>query len=242
MSELVRVRQQDGVCHITLDRPHKMNALSADMVEALLAALQQAHRDDAQAIVLEGEGRNFSAGFDFSDLEAQSEGDLLLRFVRIETLLQALRDSPCLTIGLAHGRNFGAGVDLFAACRVRYAESDASFRMPGLKFGLVLGTRHFASLVGVQAARALLETAATFDAAHAQEIGFVHAVCARAEWPARCEQAALRARQLPSASRALLYDALAGHTADEDLARLVRSAAAPGLKQRIAAYMQAPQG
>jgi enoyl-CoA hydratase/carnithine racemase len=242
MSELARVRLEDAVCHITLDRPHKMNALSAELVEALLVAVDQAHANGAQAIVLQGEGKNFSAGFDFSDLDAQSEGDLLLRFVRIETLLQAVRGSPCLTVALAHGRNFGAGVDLFAACRVRYADSDASFRMPGLKFGLVLGTRHFASLVGAQAARALLETAATFDAAHAHEIGFVHAVCARAEWPARCEQAATHARQLPSASRALLYDALAGHSADEDLARLVRSAAEPGLKQRIAAYMQARQG
>ncbi|MCR2153265.1 hypothetical protein NSX49_23710, partial [Salmonella enterica] len=75
------------------------------------------------------------------ELDAQSEGDLLLRFVRIETLLQRVAASPCLTVGLAHGRNFGAGVDLFGACKWRVSAPDASFRMPGLKFGLVLGTR-----------------------------------------------------------------------------------------------------
>jgi enoyl-CoA hydratase/carnithine racemase len=241
MTNLVQIRREDQAFHILLNRPEKMNALSADMVEGLIDAVSQAHDDGAQVIVLQGEGRNFSAGFDFSGLDAQSEGDLLLRFVRIETLLQTLRASPCLTVGLAHGRNFGAGVDLFAACRLRYAEKDASFRMPGLKFGLVLGTRHFASLVGTQAARTLLETAASFEAPHAREIGFVHDLAERGEWPAQCARAVARAAGLPPASRAALYDTLADDDADQDLARLVRSAAAPGLKQRIAAYLDAPR-
>lgn len=241
MSSLVRIEREGAAFRIQLVRTEKMNALSGAMVEALIDAVEQAHRENADVIVLEGEGKNFSAGFDFSDLDAQSEGDLLLRFVRIETLLQALRASPCLTVALAHGRNFGAGVDLFAACRLRYADKDATFRMPGLKFGLVLGTRHFASLVGPQAARTLLETAATFDAAHAREIGFVQALAPRDEWPALRRQAIERAAELPAASRAALYDTLADRGADEDLARLVRSAAALGLKQRIAAYMGAPR-
>jgi enoyl-CoA hydratase/carnithine racemase len=241
MSGLVQTRHDGAAFRIVLNRPEKMNALSAAMVDALADAVDQAHRDEAQVIVLEGEGRNFSAGFDFSEVDTQSEGDLLLRFVRIEMLLHKLRTSPCLTVALAHGRNFGAGVDLFASCRLRYAEKDASFRMPGLKFGLVLGTRHFASLVGAQAARNLLETAATFDAARACEIGFVHAISERGEWAARRSQAVARAAELPAASRAALYDTLAGDAADEDMARLVRSAAAPGLKQRIAAYLDAPR-
>ncbi|OZI60464.1 enoyl-CoA hydratase/isomerase family protein [Bordetella genomosp. 11] len=241
MSGLVRIERDDAAFHIRLNRPEKMNALSAEMVEALIDAVEQAHRQDAGLITLEGEGRNFSAGFDFSDVDAQSEGDLLLRFVRIETLLQLLRTSPCLTVALAHGRNFGAGVDLFAACRLRYADKDATFRMPGLKFGLVLGTRHFAALVGAQAARALLETAATFDAAHAREIGFLQAMAPRDEWAGLRAQALARAAELPRASRAALYDTLADRGADEDLSRLVRSAAAPGLKQRIAAYLGAPR-
>ncbi|AOB31189.1 enoyl-CoA hydratase [Bordetella sp. H567] len=241
MSGLVRIERDGDAFHIRLNRPEKMNALSAALVEALIDAVQDAHRENAGVIVLEGEGRNFSAGFDFADVDVQSEGDLLLRFVRIETLLQLLRGSPCLTVALAHGRNFGAGVDLFAACRLRYADKEATFRMPGLKFGLVLGTRHFASLVGTQAARALLETAATFDAAQSRDMGFVQAMASRDEWPALRSQAAARAAQLPAASRTALYDTLADRGTDEDLARLVRSAAAPGLKQRIAAYLDAPR-
>ena len=169
--------------------PDKMNALSAGLVEALIAAVDQAQAEQARAIVFQGEGRNFSAGFDFGDWESHSEGDLLLRFVRIEMLLQRVAATPCLTVALAHGRNFGAGVDLFGACKWRLATPDASFRMPGLKFGLVLGTRRFAALVGAERARTILEQAATFDAESALRDGFVSRLAARDEWPAAADEA-----------------------------------------------------
>jgi enoyl-CoA hydratase len=239
MDPLVQTREEDGVFSIVLNRPGKMNAFSAQLVEQLIAALDRAHAARPQVILLRGEGKNFSAGFDFSNVDEQSEGDLLLRFVRIETLLQQLAASPCLTVALAHGRNFGAGVDLFAACRLRYCTADATFRMPGLKFGLVLGTRRFAALVGTERARDLLETAATFDGRQAHEMGFVQRLTEQGDWDEVQRLAKERAAQLPPDSRAALYETLAGQAFDEDMARLVRSAAAPGLKARVAAYMQA---
>ncbi|MGE8655967.1 MAG: enoyl-CoA hydratase/isomerase family protein [Achromobacter sp.] len=239
MSAVLQVERRGALHVLTLARPAKMNALSAELVEALIAAVDAAAAQGAAVIVLRGEGRNFSAGFDFGDLDTQSEGDLLLRFVRIETLLQRLAASPCLTVGLAHGRNFGAGVDLFGACKWRVAAPDASFRMPGLKFGLVLGTRRFAALVGAERARAILEQASVFDASQAYRDGFVSHVAAPEGWADIERQAGDAAAALSGASRAQLYAALSAEQPDADLARLVRSAAEPGLKARIAAYLQA---
>jgi len=71
----------------------------------------------------------------------------VLRFVRIEMLLQAVATSPARTVALAHGKVFGAGADLFACCHHRIAAAGTTFRMPGLKFGLMLGTRRFAASV-----------------------------------------------------------------------------------------------
>src|SRR5690606_3721499 len=96
-----------------LDRPAKRNALSAALVEALIDGLHEAHAANVPLLVFVGEGVNLSAGFDFTRYEDQSEGDLALRLIRIETMLQLIIRSPCLTVGFAHGRNFGAGVDLF---------------------------------------------------------------------------------------------------------------------------------
>jgi enoyl-CoA hydratase/carnithine racemase len=232
--------QRDGeVWTLTVSRPEKRNALSADLVDALIDAVTRAPAEGAKVLVLRGEGKCFSAGFDFTGVEEQSEGDLLLRFVRIEMLLQLVADSPCLTVALLHGRNFGAGVDLGASCRYRVATADATFRMPGLKFGLLLGTRRFADIVGAAVASSILQEAATFDAARAAQIGFVQEIAATTDWDAIVGRALVRAQALDDESRAGLYRALSPGRADADLALLVRSAARPGLKQRIAAYLAA---
>lgn len=239
MSGLVTIRKDDDVWTLSLARPEKRNALSAAIVDELLDAVQRAPTEGGSVLVLRGEGKCFSAGFDFSDAEQQSEGDLLLRFVRIEQLLQAVASSPCMTVSLAHGKNFGAGVDLAAVCRLRVATADSTFRMPGLKFGIVLGTHRFASIVGHEQAVSVLQQARTFDAASALQMGFVHRLAERDEWEAIVATARAEATVLDNSVRATLYRTLAQDDGDVDLARLVRSAAAPGLKARIAAYLKA---
>lgn len=223
---------------LTLNRPDKMNALSAPLVEALIDAVEAAAVQDVRLLVLRGNGRNFSAGFDLSDLEAHSEGDLLLRFARIEHLLQLLHHAPYQTLALAHGRNFGAGVDMIAACMLRLATPDASFRMPGLRFGLVLGSRRFAARVGVEAARSILSEARAFDTQEALRIGFIQRALGMSDWPAAVLSAEAAATVLSADANARLAHALTSDTRDADLADLVRSAAQPGLKQRISAYLK----
>jgi enoyl-CoA hydratase/carnithine racemase len=240
MSELLSVRTGTTLT-LTLNRPDKMNALSASLVEALLAAVESAERDGVRLLVLRGNGRNFSAGFDFGGVEAQSEGDLLLRFARIEQLLQALHHAPFGTLALAHGKNFGAGVDLVGVCATRFATADANFRMPGLKFGLVLGTRRFAAQVGADAARAILREARTFDTEEAVRIGFIHRASESADWPAAVTAAEAASLALSPQTSVRLVRALRDDTRDIDLADVVRSAASPGIKARIAAYLQPRQ-
>jgi enoyl-CoA hydratase len=139
------IEKTGAISTLTLNRPDKANALNAGLAGALAGAVQAAHHDGTRLLVLKGNGRHFCAGFDFGGYEDASEGDLLLRFERIELLLQALYHAPFATLALARGRNFGAGVDLVLACGRRVAAPEAQFRMPGLKFGLQLGTRRLAS-------------------------------------------------------------------------------------------------
>ncbi|MGF6768412.1 enoyl-CoA hydratase [Paraburkholderia sp. GAS199] len=236
---VLSIDKHDSHWAFTLNRPDKLNALSADLVDALLDGLDAAAREAVPVLTLRGEGRCFSAGFDMNGVEQQSEGDLLLRFVRIEMLLQRIAASPCFTIALSHGRNFGAGVDLIGACNLRVAAPGSTFRMPGLKFGLVLGTARFARIVGHQAAKRILETAETFDADRASALGFIERIASPEDHDAIVAEVVDRVSALPPESRALLHQALDAETPDADLAALVRSAAAPGLHQRIEAYLQA---
>lgn len=222
-----------------LDRPHALNALDAELVEALLQAYGQAIDSEVPVVALQGSGRCFSAGFDLGGLQACSDGDLLLRFVRIETLLQTIASAPCLSVAFAHGRNFGAAVDLVAACDLRVAAPDASFRMPGLQFGVVLGSARFARIVGTRQAQRLLETSATFDAQQALANGFVEQLAPQQQWPEVLRQAVARADALPRPSRRLLRQALQAGNGDAELAALVRSAAEPGLRDRMQQYLRA---
>ena len=236
MSELLSERRGTTV-ELTLNRPEKMNAFSPVLVEALLAAVAAATSDGTSLMVLRGNGRCFSAGFDMAGVDQQSEGDLLLRFVRIEQLLQAVHHAPFETLVLAHGRNFGAGVDLIGACSRRVATGDATFRMPGLKFGLALGTHRFALQVGGDVAREILAESKTFGAEEGRRIGFLTEIAETADWPKAIERVATAGAALPREAHARLVAATRADTRDADLAELVRSAAAPGIKQRIAAYL-----
>jgi len=231
----LQVRRDGPVLALTLDRPAKLNALGDTLVESLHRALDEAG-DEVQLLVLRGAGRNFSAGFDFGGYETQSEGDLLRRFVRIEQLLQRIHHASFDTLAFAHGRNFGAGVDLFAACNRRVCAADSQFRMPGLAFGLVLGTRRFAALVGQDWARQVLHDGMTFDADAALRHGFATTVAEPDAWDDHARRAADALALLDADARARLFRATHADTRAADMAELVASAARPGLIERLRAY------
>lgn len=233
------IRSHEGhVTRLTLNRPQKANALSAGLVEALLDAVEYACTDGTRLLILEGAGAHFCAGFDFTDYQSASEGDLALRFLRIETLLQALYHAPCETLVLAHGKIFGAGADLVASCSTRIAAPDTTFRMPGLRFGVVLGTRRLAQRIGADRAREILSASRAFGTEEALRIGFLTGAAAQPAWPQLAEQLKARCELLSPASAAALHRQTAVDTRADDMAVLARSVSKPGLKERIRLYRE----
>jgi enoyl-CoA hydratase/carnithine racemase len=235
MDELTRTH--DGsLTRLTLNRPAKANALSAPLVEALIDAVDYAYTDGTRLLVLEGAGKHFCAGFDFGDYHQQSEGDLALRFIRIETLLQALHHAPFETLALAHGRIFGAGADLVAACGQRVAVPGTTFRMPGLRFGVVLGTRRLAHRIGADHARAILGESRTFGTDEALGINFITAIAEPPQWPDIVQRTLAHTATLSPAAARALYRQTKPDTRADDMAALARSVSVPGIKERIRLY------
>lgn len=231
----------EGVCTVTLNRPGAGNALSAGLVAALDAVLDEAAARQPRLMVLRGEGRHFCTGFDLSRLDEESDDSLLARFSRIELMLQRVHRAAYATLAIAHGRTMGAGADLFAACTHRIAALGTQFAFPGASgFGLVLGTRRLVHRVGAERARRWVETGAAIGLDDAIASGLATGVLADASGDgdiARC----LASEPPPVAANALLgtvLDATDPSHDHADLALLVRSAAVPGLKARIAAYVE----
>lgn len=221
----------DGHAQLTLCRSGRGNSLDTATVDALRAGVARARYDHAASLTIQADGRNFCTGFDLTGYEAQSAGDLLLRFVRIEQLLQDLASAPYLTVARAQGRAWGAGADLVAACDVRTGRPDANLRFPGMSFGIVLGTGRLVDLVGRLHAQRLTLDGRTVDADEALEIGLLTDVSDVQQVPPD-DTVLARAAPWPTARQALRRS-----DPDADLARLVRSAAAPGIHDRIAAYL-----
>jgi methylglutaconyl-CoA hydratase len=232
MTEPLQISRDEKATQLILNRPDKANALSVELVEALLAAVSAASRDGTRLLVLRSEGKNFCAGFDFSDLEQQSDGDLLHRFVRLELLLQALYHAPTATLALCHGGTYGAGADLVCACDRRVAAPDSKFRMPGLRFGIALGTRRLARRIGADAALEILRSSRVFEAVEAQHLRFIDMLAPRETW-GEVIRDAQRAQTLDMAAAATLKSCLQADTREADLASLAASAAVPGLKERM---------
>lgn len=131
---------------VTLDRPHRANALSADLVEALHEVLDDAATERPDALVLRGNARHFAAGFDLGGLDDETDASLALRFLRIGVLLERLIAAPYRTIAVAEGTAVGAGADLVLACDHRLVDPAVTLRFPGAAFGVALGTVRRAEL------------------------------------------------------------------------------------------------
>lgn len=238
MSDCLIVSRSGDRTTLTLNRPDRLNALDSSLVDAILAAMAAAARDGTRIVVFRGAGKGFSGGFDFSGLAAHSDGDLVLRFIRLEQVLQAVWTAPFVTMATAHGPCFGAAADLVAACSIRIASADAQFRMPGLRFGIALGTGRLARIVGADAARQLLTTSRVFDAAEAARIGFIGEIAAPETWGERIERATADAGVLSAESLARMLRLTRGDTTGgADMAELVASISEPGLKARVETYI-----
>lgn len=234
---MLQHEMKGGVSTLTLNRPAKGNALSAELVEALIESVSRTLSDaSVHTLVIQAAGKHFCTGFDLSDLATSSDGDLLHRFVRVEQLLQLVWRAPIRTIAVVQGRAWGAGADLFAACEVRLCAPDSTFRFPGTRFGLVLGTRRLAERVGGDTARRWLLAGAEVNASAALDAGMATSVLASGEERA-ASVASLAAPVLDRETSAAIRTLTRHDEDDRDLAALVLSAMRPGLKARIERYV-----
>ena len=126
---MINAVMSEGVLTLTLARPDKANALTEDMLNQLADAVRGA---DAQAIVLTGQGKVFSAG---ADLEAVASG--LATSPAWERLSGAIAAFEGLTIAALNGTVAGGALGMVLACDVRIAVVGAKFFYPVLKMGVL---------------------------------------------------------------------------------------------------------
>lgn len=225
---------KDSIHTITLNDEAISNSISMEMVEEIHSHLDRIKSSETKAVVFRSSGRNFSGGFDLTNFENESHGDLLFRFVRLETLLQRIRYAPFLTISLVKGASFGAGADLAISCRYRIGLPDSRFKFPGFRFGVALGTSHLACLVGPRRAADILLRNLEINSDVAYEDGLLtHLVQDASSFDELIEGLISDISNLNSSSIKRILKNTLQNTKSKDMAELVLSLSEPGLIERI---------
>lgn len=138
---LVRVDVDQGIATITLDSPKNFNALSMAMLEALQAAIDRVALDQtARVVVLEAEGKAFSAGHDMREMHGMSREQHADLFARCTKMMLSLQRMPQPVIARVHAMATAAGCQLVAACDLAVAANSAQFAVSGVNYGIFCGT------------------------------------------------------------------------------------------------------
>jgi enoyl-CoA hydratase len=203
VSDLVLVdAPQPGVRVLTLNRPDQLNAMTAELCQALHDALGEVRADrGCRCVILTGAGRAFCAGLDLHGY-GQAPGndgsdqarDRLINQEHMSRLVLGLRGVPQPIIAAVNGPAAGFGLALALGCDIRFAAADAVFRVAFINIGVSncdMGTSWLLPrLVGASRAHELMLTGRRFGADEALDMGLVADVVAADDLMNRALEAA----------------------------------------------------
>ncbi len=174
---LLEGHKVDGVATLRLNRPAALNALNPPLVEALIAAVEDARRDqNVRCIVVTGRGRAFSAGGDLKAMLAMSKPEFREYILLLQRLSAEMRRLAKPSIAAVNGYALAGGFELAVICDIRIAADDAVFGLPDTPVGMspTSGMTYLLPrIIGMGWAKHLTLTGETIDAAQAERIGLV---------------------------------------------------------------------
>jgi 2-(1,2-epoxy-1,2-dihydrophenyl)acetyl-CoA isomerase len=179
-SSTITVEESAGICTITLNRPHKLNAFNEEMHAALREALAGAGDDGVRAVLLTGAGKGFCAGQDLSDRVQGEDGkapDLGHTIATLwNPLVRAIRGLAKPVVCAVNGVAAGAGANVALSCDIVLAARSARFIQPFCRLGLVPdsgGTYHLPRLIGEARAKGLVLLGDALGAEQAESWGLI---------------------------------------------------------------------
>lgn len=217
MAEFTQViyEVKNAVAYVTLNRPDKRNALGAQIVGELKAALAEAERDEAvKVVVLRGAGKDFCAGADLAQLQKIAQASVLDNLddaTAFAVLLLQMRKLNKPILAAVHGRAVAGGAGLASACDLVLAARQASFSYTEVRIGFVPAMVMAIARRNLTEKRAfeILCTGKVLSAEEAAALGFINRVCDDADFAVEVERYAEEVAQLSGSAvaltKALLY-------------------------------------
>lgn len=178
---MIDYERRDALAVVRLNRPEKLNSLSAEMKAGLLRLfLSLSSETDLRAVILTGAGeRAFCAGTDIAGLASLDESGAREVSRSGQEVCEAIENCPVPVIAAVRGIAAGGGCELALACHLRVAATDAEFSLPEIRLGAIPaygGTQRLARIIGEGRALDAMLTGRTVNAQEALRLGLVNRV------------------------------------------------------------------
>lgn len=195
MYTTLKLTFEGKIAALTLSRAEKRNAISHQLIDDFLAALEEVERSAAQVLIVTGEGKAFCAGMDLEELQAlasQTAEENHRHSQRIATLCRSLYEFPKTTIAAVNGAAIAGGTGLATLCDFTLASTAATFGYTEVKIGFVpaIVSAFLIRQVGEKHARDLLMTGRIFSAQEAYRMGLANEVVEPGELQSRARRLA----------------------------------------------------
>src|SRR5579863_9513975 len=179
----IQLAYEGAVATITLNRPDKRNAISFELIDDLLQALDEVSKSDAIVLILTGAGKAFCSGMDLENLKSLLGRTPEQNLSDSETMVQlfrALYEFPKVTIAAVNGPAIAGGTGLALLCDFTLAVPEAKFGYTEVRIGFVpaIVSTFLLRQVGEKIARDLLLTGRIFGVEEAQRMGLVNEIVA----------------------------------------------------------------
>lgn len=245
MSETVRFAEAHGVARITLDRPAKINAMTAAMMDRVAALVEDCQGGGYTMLVIRGEGpKGFCAGADVAEFASGADA-LRSQLVTMSRLMLAIERSRIPVAVLAHGRTLGGGAAIAALADIVIASDDTAFGYPEIHIGM------FPAVVTAVLRRRLPEAQVhaltlggrVLTAAEAVAMGLVTEVVPAADFAARSEdRIAFWRDRGPALAAARAFRPAGAAALEQDLAaacdHLMTNFAAPATQALLRRFLE----
>lgn len=162
-------KHKNAVWEIRINRPEKANSLSSEMLEELLAIIENAN--GASGIILTGQGETFSAGADLSEVKSGLATSPIW-----EKLSLSLKELNCVTIAALNGTVAGGAFGMILACDIRICVPSSKFFYPVMKMGYLpqpSDPKRLVDLIGPGRAKLMLVAGEKLDSDKAYKFGLV---------------------------------------------------------------------
>lgn len=179
MTNNLLTTSNNHIASITLNRPEIHNAFDDALIKELTETLEQIHQDDdIRIVLLQANGKSFSAGADVNWMQRMADYDEKQNYqdsLALAKLMQILYSLKQPTIAVVQGAAFGGGVGLVACCDIAIASDAASFCLSEVKIGLIPAviSPYVIAAIGERHARRYFLSAERFDAKQALAMGLV---------------------------------------------------------------------